>query len=59
MEVEVSGVEIQTLAVDTRTAVWESTTENRSERNPENFRMQIFCLQLEAACLQWSFFTYS
>ena len=22
-------------------------------------RMRLFCLQLEASCLQWSFFTYS
>ena len=22
-------------------------------------RMRFFCLQLEASCLQWSFFTYS
>ena len=37
-EVLVSGAEIQTLAVDTRTAVWVSTAEkNRSERNSENF----------------------
>ena len=23
------------------------------------FRMQVFCLQLEASCLQWSFYTYN
>ena len=31
----------------------------RLQEAPCSFRMQPSCLQLEASCLQWSFFTYS
>ena len=28
-------------------------------KNPQKIRMRLFCSELEASCLQWSFFTYS
>ena len=39
---------------------WGSVKRSRYARQThKNFWMRLFCVQLEASCLQWSFFTYS